>query len=146
MLATLVTMNLYTGIAIIVTKGKSISKFPKQYLYFGNHTFLKIPIPMWILILAILICTVILYKTVYGFQIKFIGSNLKASIFTGMKSKSVLFRTYVLTGILCSMAGLVALSRTGSAKADYGTSYVSQAILCCVLGATNPSGGYAKIS
>lgn len=145
MLATLGTMNLYTGIAIIITNGKSISKLPKEYLYFGNHTFLKIPIPLWILILVIIGCMIILYKTVYGFQVKFIGSNLKASIFTGIKTKSVLFRTYILTGILCSIASLVALSRTGSAKADYGTSYISQAILCCVLGATNPDGGYARI-
>jgi simple sugar transport system permease protein len=146
MLATLGTMNLYTGIAIIITKGESISKFPKEYLYFGNNAFLGIPIPLLLLVFVTIICTVILYKTRYGFEVKLIGSNPKASRFTGIKCRSALFRTYILSGVICSVAGLEVLTRTGSAKADYGSSYVFQAILCCVLGATNPDGGYARIS
>ncbi len=146
MLATLGTLNLYTGIGIILTKAKPVSNFPDKFLYFGNNTFLAVPIPLWMLIGAFIVTAVILNKTRYGFELKFIGSNFKASLFTGMRNKSVLFRTYMYSAILSSIIGIEVLARTDSAKADFGTNYINQAILCAVLGATNPNGGYAKIS
>ncbi len=146
MLATLGTMNLFSGIAIVITQAKSVSKMPSQFLYFGNHTFLGIPIPFLVLCLIVILITTIINKTAFGFQVRFVGSNPKASFFTGIPNKKILFKTYMLTGMICSIAGLEVLMRNGSAKADYGSSYVFQAILCCILGATNPNGGYARIS
>jgi len=146
MLATLGTLNLYTGIGIILTKAEAISMFPKEFLYFGNNTFLKVPIPLWFLIIALIITAIIFNKTRYGFELKFIGSNYKASLFTGMRNKKVLLMTYVYSGILSALIGLEVLTRTDSAKADFGTNYTFQAILCAVLGATHPGGGFAKVS
>lgn len=146
MLVTLGTLNLFTGIGIILTKAEAISMFPKEFLYFGNNTFLKVPIPLWFLIIALIFTAIILNKTRYGFELKFIGSNYKASLFTGMRNKRALLMTYVYSGILSALIGLEVLARTDSAKADFGTNYTFQAILCAVLGATNPGGGYAKVS
>lgn len=146
MLVTLGTLNLFTGIGIILTRGEAISKFPAEFLYFGNHTFLSVPIPLWLLIGALILTGVILNKTRYGFELKFIGSNYIASLFAGMRNKKVLMRTYIYSGILSAIIGMEVLSRTDSAKADFGTNYTFQAILCAVLGATNPNGGYAKVS
>ena len=146
MIVTLGTLNLYTGIGIILTKGEAISLFPSEFLFFGNNTFLYVPIPLWLLIGAFIVTAIILNKTRYGFELKFIGSNFRASLFTGMRNKTVLIRTYVYSGILSAMIGLEVLTRTDSAKADFGTNYTFQAILCAVLGATNPGGGYAKVS
>ncbi len=38
------------------------------------------------------------------------------------------------------------IARTNSAKADYGSSYVLQAILVSVLGGVNPAGGFGKVT
>jgi simple sugar transport system permease protein len=146
MLVTLGTLNLYTGIGIILTKAEAISMFPKEFLYFGNNTLIGVPIPLILLIAALIVTAIILNKTRYGFELKFIGSNYKASLFTGMRNKNVLLKTYVYSGLLSALIGLEVLARTDSAKADFGTNYTFQAILCAVLGATNPGGGYAKVS
>lgn len=146
MLVTLGTLNLYTGIGIILTKGEAISSFPDTFLYFGNNTLLGLPIPLWMLIGAFIVTAIVYNKTRYGFELKFIGSNAKASLFTGMRNKTVILRTYMYSGILSAIIGMEVLSRTDSAKADFGMVYTFQAILCAVLGATSPGGGYAKVT
>ena len=53
--------------------------------------------------------------------------------------------TYVISGLLSAIAGLVFLSRSPSASADYGSSYVLLVIVIVVLGGTNPNGGFATV-
>ncbi|MDI9484787.1 MAG: ABC transporter permease [Firmicutes bacterium] len=146
MLVTLGTMNLFTGLAIILTKGKSVSGFPSQVLYLGNNTLLGLPIPLWFLIGGLIVTSILLERTSYGFELKFVGQNPIASLFTGMNNEKILAKTYVYSGILSAIVGLIVLTRTNSAKADFGQNYLFQAILCSVLGATNPDGGYGKVT
>lgn len=146
MLATMATASIFTGIAIIITKGKPVSKVPEAFTYFGNHTFLKIPIPLWLLAAVLLWTAYLLNKTKLGFELRFIGTNLKASRYTGMNTTLIQIKTYIISGIICAICGIEILSRTNTAKADYASTYVFQALLCAVLGATNPNGGSAKVS
>ena len=44
MMTTLGTSTLYEGIGLLISKGNSISKFPSEFYWFGNSTFLGIPI------------------------------------------------------------------------------------------------------
>lgn len=75
-----------------------------------------------------------------------VGANPKTSHFTGMNIKRIYIKAYLYSGIVSAICGLAILMRTDTAKADYASTYVMQAILCSVLGATNPDGGTAKIS
>jgi simple sugar transport system permease protein len=75
-----------------------------------------------------------------------IGSNATASHYTGINNKLVIIKTYLYSGLMSAACGLVILSRTDSARADYAFTYTLQAILCAVLGATSPTGGFAKVS
>jgi simple sugar transport system permease protein len=145
MLTTMATSSVFTGIAIVITKGEAISRVPPEYLYFGSNVFLGLPIPLWLLIIALLFSSFLLNKTKFGFEVKFVGSNYLASRYTGINTTMVLMKTYVYSGILCALCGLEILARTDTAKADYAFTYTFQAILASMLGATNPNGGSAKI-
>ncbi len=146
MLATMATSSIFMGIGIILTQGKTVSKTPAAFTYFGNHTLLGLPYMLWVLIIAIVITAILLNRTKFGFEVKFVGSNSKASHYTGINVKKVLIKTYLYSGIMCALCGIEILARTDTAKSDYATTYTFQAILCAVLGATNPNGGFAKIS
>lgn len=146
MLTTMATSAIYTGIGIILTEGKSVSGVPDCFLYFGNHSFLQIPYALWLLILVMVGTAFLLNKTTFGFQLKMIGSNPLASFYTGMQNKKVLIKTYIYSGLISAVCGLEILARTNTAKSDYAATYVFQGILCAVLGATNPNGGFAKVS
>lgn len=146
MLVTMATSSIFTGVSIILTKGLTVSKTPAEFTYYGNHTFLGLPYMLWLLIIAIAVTAFLLNKTKFGFEIKFVGSNAKASHYAGINVKKVLLKTYLYSGILCAICGIEILARTDTAKADYAATYVFQAILAAVLGATRPSGGSVKIS
>jgi simple sugar transport system permease protein len=144
-LATLGTMQLYTGIAIVMTKGRAIYGFPEWFTFIGNGSVLGIPIPFIVFAVFCVIFAVILNRTSYGFKLYMLGTNPTASRFSGMNNVRVLLRTYILSGFLSAASGLVVMARTNSAKADYGTSYTLQIILIAVMGGVNPNGGFGNI-
>lgn len=145
-LATLGTMQLFTGIAIVITKGTAIYGFPDQFSYIGNGSLWIFPVPLLIFTIIVLSFAMLLNKTAFGLKVYFMGTNPTASHFSGINNTLVLIKTYMLSGILASMAGIIMIARTNSAKADYGTSYTLQAILIAVLGGVNPNGGFGTIA
>ena len=141
MLATLGTMNLYMGTAIIITKGGAFSGFPTEVTDFGNGNVLGIPIPFIILVIVVAAVAVVLNYTKYGFDLRFYGTNPKASKFSGIPNDRVIIKTYILSAVISAIAGIEMMARTNTAKADFGVSYLFVAILCAILAGTKPEGG-----
>jgi simple sugar transport system permease protein len=54
-------------------------------------------------------------------------------------------RTYMTSGLLASAAGLIMIARTNQAKADYGESYILQAVLVNLLAGVNWAGGFGRV-
>lgn len=146
MLATMASNTFIKGISIIITQGQSVSGTPEQFTWFGSHTLIGVPYTMWLLILVFAFTAFLLHRTRFGFEVKMVGANPKASYFTGMDIKRIYIKAYLYSGVISAVCGIAILMRTGTAKADYAFTYVMQAILCSVLGATDPNGGTAKIS
>ena len=84
--------------------------------------------------------------TSFGRTILMLGTNDTAARFSGLKVNSLLIRTYVLSGVMAAMAGIVMLANYNSAKADYGASYTLLTVLIVVLGGVNPNGGSGRLS
>lgn len=146
MLVTMATSIYIKGISIIMTKGQSVGGIPEEFTRYGSTTLLGIPYSMWVLIFVIAFTAFLLRRTRFGFEAKMVGDNPKASHFTGINIKKVYIKAYLFSGTVSALCGVMILMKTGTAKADYAYTYVMQAILCSVLGATNPNGGTAKIS
>ena len=145
-LATLGTMTLYMGIAIAITKGTAMFAVP-QFLWLGSGTIVGfVPVPLIIFAALALVFALILNRTAFGFRLYMMGTNATAARFSGINNAHMLVQTYMLSGLLASIAGLIFLARSNSAKADYGSTYILQAILIAVLGGVNPSGGFGKIA
>ena len=145
MLATLGTYQLYMGIAIVCSKGSTVSGIPREFSSFSQMMILGIPLPFIIFILMIIIIAFIMSKTKFGKRVYLVGTNEKAAKFAGINTKSVLIRAYILSGLVSAVAGLLSLSRISSAKADFGSSYTMQTILIAVLVGVNPNGGFGSI-
>jgi simple sugar transport system permease protein len=145
-LATLGTMTLFNGIAIVITKGYVISGFPDAIRYIGNGTLLFIPFPLLIFLVMVLIMSIILNKTSAGFGMYMIGSNEIATKFSGISNNNVLMKTYIISGLYSGVAALVMISRFNSARAGYGDSYLLVTILAAVLGGVSSEGGFGRVS
>ena len=144
MLATLGTMNLFTGIGIVLTKGSALSGFPDLFLNIGNGLVFGIPVPMLLFIAAIMLLSFFLNRTKLGFKLYIYGSNPVASFFSAVNNTQVVLTTYLVSGFISSVAGIIMVSRINTAKADFGSSYGLQALLVAVLGGIDPSGGRGK--
>lgn len=144
-LATLGTGLIFTGIGVVVTKGSAVAGFPEKFTNLGNGTIGIIPIPLIVFAVFALLVAFILKKKRLGVELYLVGTNMKAAIFSGMKTQLVLLRGYILTGMLGSIAGLVMISRTNSAKYDYASSYILQTVLIVVLGGVKPEGGFGRV-
>lgn len=145
-LATLGTMTLVGGISILVTKGYVVSGFPEEYQYLGNGIFLGIPVPFLIFLALAIFVSILLRRTPFGIANYLIGSNEKATRFSGINVNRTLVITYALSGLLCGIASTIMISRFNSAKAGYASSYLLITILISVLGGVDPYGGFGKIS
>jgi simple sugar transport system permease protein len=145
-LATLGTMTLYDGLAIAITKGYVISNFPKSFLIIGNDTILGVPIALLIFIVTAYLMSLALSRKPYGVSVYMIGSNERATEFSGIDIKKVLMKTYLLSGFLSGVASVIMTSRFNSANAGYGSSYLLVTVLIAVLGGVDPFGGFGKVS
>ena len=145
-LATLATLTLYNGIAVGIRNGQSIIGLPPEFTAIGNGSFLGIPIPMIILLVAGVGVALYINKTGLGMQSVLVGANQEAATYSAIGVKKVLLMTYTLSGGLSALAGLIIASRSASANPDYGSSYVLLAIVIVVLGGVNPYGGFGTVT
>ena len=144
-LATLGTQGLFMGLAIVITKGYSISGFPESYLKIGNGNIIHIPISFILFLLGALLTHLMLTRTRQGFRMFMIGSSPVVSKFSGVNNTAVLIKTYMLSAFMAGMSSIIMTSRANSMRPGYGTAYILQAILVVVLGGTDPDGGFGNI-
>ncbi|MDD2969160.1 MAG: ABC transporter permease [Lachnospiraceae bacterium] len=145
MLATLGSYQLFQGISVVLSGGSSVSGIPDTYTSLGTLTIIGIPFAFIMFLLVVLIMTFIMSKTTFGTKVYLVGTNAKCAIFAGIKNNTIIIKTYMLSGLIAAVAGLLSLARINSAKADFGTSYTMQCILIAVLGGVNPNGGFGSI-
>lgn len=144
-LATLGTGQVFTGLAIVLTGGPAIVGFPQAWAFLGNGKILGIATPFVLFVVLAAVIAFVLSRTSFGINLLLIGTNPKAALFAGLKRERMIFYSYMLTGVLASVAGIILSGRTNAAKSDYGTSYLLQAVLIAVLGGTNPAGGRGTV-
>ncbi len=103
------------------------------------------PVPLTILAVCGVAAAVMLQKTRLGFAIYAVGMNAIAARFSGIGNRGVLLRTYLVSGLLAGVAGLLIMSRVDSVKVGYGSSYLLQAVLVVILGGVSHIGGKGSI-
>ena len=92
-----------------------------------------------------LIWHIILSRTRQGFGTYMLGSNVMATNYTGISTKKNLIILYTLSGIMCSIAGIIMLARFNSVRVGHGESFLLITVLACFLGAVNPFGGFGRV-
>jgi simple sugar transport system permease protein len=144
-LATIGTGQVYVGLSLVLTGGPAIVGFPNLWDAIGNGKLFGVALPLVLFVAIAALVALVLTRTPLGINLFLIGSNAKAATFAGIRIGRAIFLSYVATGMLASVAGILLSGRTNAAKSDYGTSYLLQAVLIAVLGGTNPAGGRATV-
>lgn len=145
-IVTLATMNIGRGVARIYTHAQTIPVLDDSYTFWGMGSFLGLPIQLYLIIAAVLLCSFILNRTRLGRHIYATGGNKTAAEYSGINVRRVTFFVFVFSGFLATLAGVLTVGRTFTATMIMGDGAEMDAIAAVVLGGTSMSGGKGSIS
>lgn len=145
-ISTLGTMQIFNGLALIITGAKPISGFPKSIEWLGSSNIGRFPVCFLAVLILYLIVGYFLANTVTGKNIYAVGGNLEAARLAGVNVKRIQTITYVIAGTLCGLAALVLTGRVGTALPTTGSDYAMDAVAACVIGGTSFNGGKGTVS
>ena len=109
------------------------------YLYKG------VPVVLVLMLTLIIVYSFFVSKTVPGRYLYAMGGNEKAAILSGIKTKKVLFLTFVNMSVLAAVAGIVYTSRLQAATPTAGLNFELDAIAACFIGGASNSGGVGTV-
>lgn len=145
-LATLGTQQLFSGIALVLSGGSILTNLPTAFTNIALITVAGIPLIFMLMVVIALIIGVLVSKTKLGFQMRMVGANPVAADYSGINRIKVLTFTYLTSGVLAGIAGLIISSRASGANSQYGTTYILLAIVIAVLAGVDPEGGYITVA
>ncbi len=147
-IATLATMNVYRGIALIITGGYTVYNLPASFREIGGGMLLDIiPMPVIVFAVIFLISWFIFSKQVKGRHLTAIGNNMEAARLSGIGVEKTICWAYIYSGIMCAIGGgIVATARLSAAEPTIGSGAELDAIAAVVIGGTSMSGGESRIS
>jgi hypothetical protein len=146
LIATFAAQTVFDGVSYIISGGMPISGFDKNFNIFGKWTIGIVPISAIIMIVCFAAGAFILNKTYFGRYFYAIGGNEEAAKLSGIQVSNIKYLIYALSGFFAGLAGIVMLSRTGSAQNTAGLGYEFDVITCVVLGGVSVKGGIGRIS
>jgi ABC-type uncharacterized transport system permease subunit len=98
----------------------------------------------WGAIIALLVviwATVMLGRTLRGFEIKLVGAAPRAARFAGFSDKWLTVVTFLISGALAGLAGIIEVTATvGHLQPNISPGYGFTAIIVAFLGRLNPVG------
>lgn len=147
-IATLAMMQIASGVAYLVSRGRPIHELPAGFetLGRGSDPLLGIPHAVTLMVLLYLAAHFLLTRTVFGRQVYAVGGNPEAARLAGVPVRRVLMLVYTTGGALAGLGGVLMASQLKSGAPTYGLSYELHVIAAVVVGGTSLFGGEGRIS
>jgi ribose transport system permease protein len=143
-IATLATLFLGRGLALLITETRSLN-LPEGLVLFGTRKILFVPLPILTMVLVMLAIHLILSRTSLGRQIYAIGGSVTAARKAGINTRLVLASTYVISGVCAAIGGMVTLALLGTVSQTFGAQREFAAVSAAVLGGISLFGGRGKV-
>jgi len=145
-LVSLAMMIFLRGLGEFLTRGGDISGFPDFMAPIGHGTLLGVPVPLLIFAVAAVGWHFLLSRTRHGTAASMIGSNIRATEYSGIPVKRTLTLIYTLSGAMCALAGILMLARFNSVRVGHGEALLLVTVLACFLGGVDPFGGFGRVA
>ena len=145
LVATLGTMSIARGAALVMTEGFSISSLPPAFGRLGQTSLVGIPTLVWITIFVVAVGDLALRHSAFLRQVYFVGSNEKAARLSGLPVDRLRIVAYLVTGLLAALAGVLLSSRLMSGMPTAGNALELQVLAACVIGGASLRGGEGTV-
>ncbi|MEV4776146.1 ABC transporter permease [Microbacterium sp. LWH12-1.2] len=146
-IATLVLMLAGRGIAKVITGGQNTAASNDPFRWISNGYLIGIPVVFILAVLIVILVGWVVRRSALGLMIEAIGINPKASRMAGIKPKGLLLTTYILSGILAGIAGIMSVGSVMTVDISRtGYQLELDAILAVVIGGASLAGGKFSLS
>ena len=105
-----------------------------------------VPVMTLVFIGLSIVAAEIVRRSLYGRSLLAFGQSERAAWFCGLRGGRTVVTSYVLSGILAALAGIVLGAYSGGATLDMATAFQLGAIAVVVLGGTPIAGGDASVA
>ena len=146
-IATLSTMMVFRGIAMVLSQGQPISFELSFFMDLFGRAELGglLPVPvLWFAAWGVF-SYVLLHRTTFGVKVFATGDNREAAELAGIKTMRVKQAAFLLTALASGLAALISLSFLRTVTPTQGTGLELEAIAGAVIGGTAMSGGVGSI-
>jgi ribose transport system permease protein len=145
-IATLATMLAASGLALLMANNQSVSvSYESGFVYLGQGNLWVFPVPAIIAALAYVVGSIVLNYTSTGRTVLAIGGNEEASRMMGLRTDRIKFLTYVASGGLAGLAGVILAAQFGAGQPIEGVGWELFAIASVVVGGTLLTGGVGSV-
>ncbi|WP_336209388.1 ABC transporter permease [Nonomuraea sp. LPB2021202275-12-8] len=146
LVATLGTLFLFQGLALIVTSGQSVAagmtadgapapgRYTEGFAWLGSGTIASVPVPVVVFALLAAAVYVLLNHTRWGRALYAIGGNAEAARLAGIRVARYRALAYALSGTLAAVAGILLSARLGRGDVGAGDPYLLQSVAAALIG------------
>ena len=133
------------GVTFVVTGNAAFIVDDPDFGIIGYERWHGFPFSGMLLLAFLLIGGLVLAKTVYGETVYAVGGNREASRLSGIRVRTVIGSTYVLSGVCMGMAGILTASQLNSAQANLDPAIIFDVLTIVVVGGTSLAGGFGSM-
>lgn len=145
-IATLGTLSIGRGLMYIVTKGvPATPETPEMFSVIGQGYVGFVPAPVIIMLILAVFFSVIMKYTTFGRHVYATGGNEQAAWLSGVNTSRVKLIVYTLSGLISSLAGVIAFSRYLSAEPASGFGVELDVIAAAAIGGASLAGGVGSV-
>ncbi len=148
LIATIGTLYIGRGMVDALLRGERSYGVPisqQNFIIIGTGKTLGIYNMFWIMLIIVVLAQFIIQKTYFGRQLYYIGGNYESARLVGIKVRRIRLATYMLSGFLASLAGLLATARFEISSKFLGYNLELQIIIACLIGGASIAGGQGSI-
>jgi ribose transport system permease protein len=145
-LTTLVTLIIVRAVVdmLLLKYAVAIAAAPPAtdlWYYFGEGDVLGVPFSVVVTLALAIIAHLVLTRSRAGWHVLAVGGSRRSAHNVGIPVRRVIGLTYVVSGTLAALAGVLFASRLGGAGSDTGVGLEIAALTAAVLGGNSLGGG-----
>ncbi|MBE0478179.1 ABC transporter permease [Candidatus Aerophobetes bacterium] len=145
LITTLGMMTIIQGMTLLYTRGP-VGRITRGYAYFSEGYIGPVPFPVIFFAILFALGIFVLSRTTFGRHLYATGESEDIAHQSGIKTRLVIFMTYIICSLSATLSGLFLASRCGSGDPLMGVGYDFDSITVVLIGGTTLAGGRGGLS
>jgi ribose transport system permease protein len=138
---TLATLFVFTGLVYGFTKGYPYINIPKSFTIIGRKGVFSLPYLFWLMVCALGFLYYMFKFMRFGRRLMATGGSIEATRLSGVNTDRIIIISNILSGLFSALAGVLWVSRMGSAQPSTGQNWLIISFAVAIIGGTALSGG-----